>query len=91
LEVLPETFDKMVVILQKEYEKQHKHGGSPPKLSVSDKLTVTLKYLKEYRTMESIGADYGVSKSTVFETIQWVENTLAKDTAFKLPGKKVVG
>jgi hypothetical protein len=88
--VLPETFDKMAVILQKEYDKQHKHGGSPSKLSVSDKLTVTLKYLREYRTMESIGADYGVSKSTVCETIQWVENTLAKDKAFKLPGKKVL-
>jgi hypothetical protein len=40
--------------------------------------------------MESIGADYGVSKSTVCETIQWVEDTLAKDKTFKLPGKKVL-
>jgi hypothetical protein len=88
--VLPETFNKMTVILQKEFDKLHKSGGSPPKLSVADKLTITLKYLREYRTMESIGADYGVSKSTVCETIQWVENTLAKDKTFKLPGKKVL-
>jgi hypothetical protein len=40
--------------------------------------------------MESIGADYGVSKSTVCETIQWVENTLSQDKTFKLPGKKVL-
>jgi hypothetical protein len=88
--VLPETYDKMTVILQKEFEKLHKHGGGPSKLSVADKLTIALKYLREYRTMESIGADYGVSKSTVCETIQWVENTLAQDKTFKLPGKRVL-
>ena len=88
--VKPDTFIKMKAILQKEYDKMHKLGGSPPKLAVEDKLTITLKYLREYRTMESIGADYGVSKSTVCESIQWVENTLAEDKTFKLPGKKVL-
>jgi hypothetical protein len=33
--------------------------------------------------MESIGAEYGVSKSRVYETIQWLEDTLTKDKAFK--------
>jgi hypothetical protein len=88
--VKPETFEKMKAILQKEYDKMHKTGGSPPKLTVKDKLTATLKYLREYRTMESIGADYSVSKSTICESIQWVENTLAKDKTFKLPDKKVL-
>jgi hypothetical protein len=88
--VKPDTFDKMKGILQKEYDRMHKLGGSPPKLAVEDKLMVTLKYYREYRTMESIGADYGVSKSTVCESIQWVENTLAKDKTFKLPDKKVL-
>jgi predicted DNA-binding protein YlxM (UPF0122 family) len=88
--VKPGTFEKMVAILQKEYEKMHKYGGSPPKLTVKDKLTITLKYLREYRTMQSIGADYGVSKSTICESIQWVENTLSEDKTFKLPGKRVL-
>jgi len=88
--VKPDTFDKMKAILQKEYDKMHKLGGSTPKLTVGDKLTVTLKYLREYRTMESIAADYGVCKSTICDSIQWVENTLSKDKAFKLPGKKVL-
>jgi hypothetical protein len=88
--VKPETFEKMKAILQKEFDKLHRQGGSPPKLPVENKLLITLKYLREYRTMESIGHDYGVSKSTVCETIQWVENTLAKDKTFKLPGKKVL-
>jgi hypothetical protein len=88
--VKQETFEKMETILQKEYDKVHRNGGSPPKLSVDDKLKIALRYLREYRTMESIGSDYGVSKSTVCETIQWVEDTLSKDKAFSLPGKRVL-
>jgi uncharacterized membrane protein len=84
------TFKKMEEILEKEYEKMHKKGGSPPKMSVEDKLYATLKYLREYRTMEHIGGDYGVSKSTICESIQWVENTLTEDGTFRLPGKKVL-
>jgi len=88
--VKPETFNKMKIILEKEYKEMHKKGGSPPKMSVEDKLYATLKYLREYRTMEHIGGDYGVSKSTICESIQWVENTLIKDGTFKLPGKRVL-
>jgi predicted DNA-binding protein YlxM (UPF0122 family) len=88
--VKPDTFEKMLAILQKEYNKMHKLGGAPPKLTVKDKLTVTLKYLREYRTMESIGADYKVSKSTICESIQWVEKTIVKDKTFTLPGKKIL-
>ena len=88
--VKPDTFDKMKGILQKEYNKLHKAGGSPPKLAVQDKLMATLKYYREYRTMESIGAEYGVSKSTICESIQWVETTVEKDKTFKLPDKKVL-
>ena len=84
------TFEKMKSILQKEYDRQHQKGGSPAKLSLEDKLTITLKYYREYRTMESIGVDYQVSKSTVCQTVQWVEDTLLKDGAFNLPGKKVL-
>ena len=88
--VKPDTFAKMKVILEKEFEKLHQKGGSPPKLSVENKLYATLKYLREYRTMEHIGGDYGVSKSTICESIQWVENTLIQDGTFDLPGKKVL-
>jgi len=40
--------------------------------------------------MEHIGYDFKVSKSTVCETIQWVENTLRKDGIFALPSKKIL-
>jgi hypothetical protein len=80
----------MKSILQKEYDSLHRSGGKPPTLTVEDKLYVSLKYLREYRTMDSIAAEYGVGKSTVCESLQWVENTLAKDKTFRLPGKRVL-
>jgi hypothetical protein len=68
----------------------HEKGGKPPKLTVEDKLCITLKYLREYRTMDSIAAEYGVCKGTVCLSIQWVEDTLVEDGTFALPGKKVL-
>jgi hypothetical protein len=82
------TFHAMRVILQKEFNALHKNGGKPPKLTPEDKLYSTLKYLREYRTMDSIAAEYGVCKGTVCLAIQWVEDTLVKDGSFALPGKK---
>ncbi len=38
--------------------------------------------------MENIAFDYGVSKSTICDSIQWVENTLIKSEQFHLPSKK---
>jgi hypothetical protein len=84
------TFRKMKEILDKEYWRMHIKGGSPPKMPVEDKLYAVLKYLRGYRTMESIGGGYGASKSTICESVQWVENTLTKDGTFKLPGKKAL-
>jgi hypothetical protein len=86
--VKPGTFEKMCSILQKEFIALHQNGGKPPKLTVEDKLSITLKYLREYRTMDSIAAEYGVCKGTVCLSIQWVEDTLVKDGTFALPGKK---
>jgi hypothetical protein len=88
--VKPATFTQMLSILQKEFNAMHKKGGKPPKLKPEDKLYVTLKYLREYRTMDSIAAEYGVCKGTVCLAIQWVEDTLVKDGTFALPGKRVL-
>jgi transposase-like protein len=88
--VKPETFEKMLSILQKKYDTLHQKGGKPPKLTVEDKLRITLIYLREYRTMDSIAAEYGVCKGTVCLSIQWVEDTLVEDGAFALPGKETL-
>ena len=88
--VKPATFSQMLLILQKEFDDLHKNGGKPSKLTPEDKLYVTLKYLREYRTMDSIAAEYGVCKGTVCLSIQWVEDTLMKDGTFALPGKRAL-
>ena len=81
-------FEKMLAILQDKFHAEHLRGGHPPKLSVLDKLIITLGSYREYRTMNHIAFDYGVTKSTVCESIQWVENTLIKSGQLKLPTKR---
>ena len=76
LGVKKKTFDVMLQILEKDYQRKHKLGGRPPKLSVLDKLMIMLQYYREYRVMDNTAFDYGVSKSTVSDAIKWVEETL---------------
>ena len=82
------TFDTMLEILNQDYQKKHEQGGRPPKLSVLDKLIIMLQYYREYRTMNHIAFDYGVSKSTICEAIDWAEKTLIKSGKFRLPSKR---
>ena len=49
-----------------------------------------LCYYREYRTMQHIAFDYNVAKSTVCESIQWVEKTLIESRIFRLPSKKTL-
>jgi hypothetical protein len=66
----------MLSILQREYLVLHRKGGKPPKLTVEDKPHITLKYPREYRTMDSIAAEYGVRKGMVRLSIQLVSDTI---------------
>lgn len=78
----------MLEILENAYKELHKLGGRSPRLSVLDKLVVMLGYYHDYRTMENIGFDYGVSKSRISDAVDWVEQTLIKDGTFSLPSKR---
>ncbi len=51
-------------------------------------LLMTLEYLREYRTYFQIGVNYGVSESSAYKHIIWVENILIKSKEFSLPGKR---
>jgi len=84
------VFLLMLDILQTAYDKLHQSGGKPPNLSVGDKLLITLKYYREYMTMESLADDYDCSKSAVCRSIHWVEDVLSADGRFQLPGKKAL-
>lgn len=83
-------FEQMLGILEKTFQEEHRRGGHPPKLSVLDKLIIMLCYYREYRTMESIAFDCGVTKSTVYESIRWAEESLMKSNNFSLPSKKAL-
>ena len=83
-----DTFYKMLEILENSFIDLHKQGGKKPKLSVLDKLIIMLGYYREYRSMENIAFDYGVVKSTICDSINWVENVLIKDGTFSLPNKR---
>jgi predicted DNA-binding protein YlxM (UPF0122 family) len=84
------VFQTMLAILQTAHDKRHKSGGKPPTLTVGDKLLITLKYYREYVTMESIADDYDCDKSSVCRSIHWVEDVLSTDGRFQLPGKKAL-
>ena len=87
--VTPATFQTMLEVVREAYEETHKkHNGRHRKLSREDMLLMTLEYYKEYRSLECIGASYGLTKSTVRKTIKWVEEVLIKSGKFSLPGKK---
>lgn len=88
------TFMKAIEILKKKYAEEHskniRRSGRKAKLIMEDKLLATLEYLREYRTLAHIAASYDMDESNIQRTIKWVENTLLKDGAFSLPGKKVL-
>lgn len=84
--VRPSTFDHMIEILRLADKEKRKQGGRNSKLCVEDQLLITL----EYRTYFHIGASYGISESSAFKTIRWIEDTLIKHSDFALPGKKAL-
>jgi len=87
--VTPKTFEAMVAVVERAYGETHKkHNGRHRKLSREDMVLMTLEYYKEYRTLECIGASYGLKKTNVGKTIRWVEEALVKSGVFSLPGKR---
>ena len=51
---------------------------------------MTLEYIREYRTYFHVSQSYGVSESSTYKTVRWVENTLIKHPDFALPGRKAL-
>jgi hypothetical protein len=84
------TFAKMVEILKTAEAAKRRKGGHESKLTVEDMLLLALEYMREYRTYFHIGLDFGVHESMAWRIHRWVEDTLIKDGAFSLPGKKAL-
>lgn len=85
--VAPQTFERMVKIVEKQ-AKAKKKMGRPSKLSLENQILMTLEYLREYRTYFHIGKSWGLDESNVYRTIKKIENILIREKDFRLPGKK---
>ncbi len=84
------TFARMVDILKEADSRKKSHGGRRNTLGIEDQLLMALEYIREYRTYFHIGQSYGVSESSAYKTVRWVEDTLIKHPDFALPGKKAL-
>ncbi|SPR11494.1 IS5 family transposase ISOt6 [Orientia tsutsugamushi] len=84
------TFSKMVDILRKADGLKKSKGGRKNKLNLEEQLLMVLEYLREYRTYFHIGQNYGVSESSAYKAVKWVEDTLVKHPNFALPGGKAL-
>jgi len=84
------TFDKMVCILTDAIKSRRTRKGRKKKLSVEDMLLMTLEYIREYRTYFHVSQSYGISESSTYKTVKWVEDTLIKHKDFALPGRKAL-
>ncbi|BBI16967.1 putative transposase for insertion sequence element IS702 [Neochlamydia sp. TUME1] len=82
------TFDKMVQILQQADAAKKIKGGRKYKLRLEDMLLMTLEYIREYRTYFHISQSYGISESSAYKAVKWIEDTLIKHPDFALPGRK---
>lgn len=51
---------------------------------------MALEYIREYRTYFHTSQSYGVSESSTYKTIKWIEDTLIKHPDFSLPGRKAL-
>lgn len=53
-------------------------------------LLMALEYLRDNRTYFHVSQSYGVSKSSAFKSIKWIEDTLVEHTDFALPRRKAL-
>jgi len=84
------TFEKMTAILNKAHTLKKLKGGRPNKLSIEKQLIMSLMYWREYRTYMHCSLSFGVSESSAYKTIKWVEDILIQEGSFSLPGKKAL-
>jgi len=84
------TFENMTLILEEAEIKKKARGGRRSKLSIEDRLLMSLEYIREYRTYFHVSQSYGVSESTAYDIIKWIEDTLIKHPDFALPGRKAL-
>lgn len=84
------TFMEMLTVVKADENKKTSRRGKPQRLSIEDRLLMTLEYLREYRTYFHLGQSYGLSESACYRNCRRIEDALVKSKKFSLPGKKVL-
>ena len=84
------SFNRMLVILSTANDLKKARGGRKNKLCLEDQLLMSLEYIREYRTYFHISQSYGLSESSAYKTVKFVEDTLIKHPDFALPGRKAL-
>lgn len=80
----------MVEIIKDADQQKKARGGRKNKLSIENQLLMALEYLREYRTYFHIGQSYGISESSAYKAIKWIEDILINHPDFALPGRKAL-
>ncbi len=81
----------MLDILKEAELKKFKKGGKDNKLSLENRLLMTLSYWREYHTYFHLDKSFGISESNCYRNIKWIENTLIKHPDFQqLDGQKTL-
>jgi Helix-turn-helix of DDE superfamily endonuclease len=78
----------MLLILQEADREKKAKGGRKNKLSIENMLLMALEYMREYRMYFHISQSYGISESSAYKAVKWIEDTLIKQPDFALPGRK---
>ncbi|KJV76597.1 DDE superendonuclease family protein [Orientia tsutsugamushi str. TA716] len=80
----------MVNILRKAGGLKKSKSGRKNKLNLEEQLLMALEYIREYRTYFHIGQNYGISESSAYKAVKWVEGTLVKHPNFALTARKAI-
>ena len=78
-----EKFFEILEFLTKEFNKAHEKGSNNG-ISIACRFVLAVTYWRDYRPMRQMALDYDVSKSTVCDSIKWIEITLSKWDKFIL-------
>ncbi|UZQ30635.1 MAG: transposase family protein [Spiroplasma phoeniceum] len=81
----------MLNILQLAEIEKFKKGGKTNKLSLENRLLITLSYWREYRTYFHLAKSFDISESSCYRNIKLIEDILIKHSDFQqLAGKKLL-
>lgn len=85
------VFDLMVEALRLQRRQRRKsNSGRKPVLCMEDQILLLLGYYREYRSLLSLGTEFGLSESRASTLIREIEGLLLKDRRFHLKGKKTL-